>query len=290
MHFSDLLRLQSVDPGGVLMLRHAPPSVMNKIFAGWALERPDMFNAYQQTQGERAESAMKKANYVASFMSTPSGETLFVGLYRVNGFKAISQDKLWSLPAYKEMSAFGLRETSAVAKRETVLLFDLEATNFYADWKGKLVIEWTPPERSWFRWADRNHFAIKSILAENALNKAMPAWNEIVLSYQELKNLPAAWRAELARWRGVYLIVDTFDRKPYVGSARGVDNILGRWLNYADSADGGNKLLRGRDPTNFRYSVLELTSPNIDGAELLAVENRWKARLHSRHPFGLNLN
>ena len=39
-------------------------------------------------------------------------------------------------------------------------------------------------------------------------------------------------------------IFDVAIAKGYVGAAYGTDNILGRWLNYADSGHGRNRLLR----------------------------------------------
>lgn len=203
-----MLTAKGIDPKLVLVLRHAPPAILTNLLPMWALEEPALYNAYQQSQGDRAEASMKKAQYVASFIGMDALEALFVGLYKVVGHKPVAQDRLWSLPAYKAMEAVGLRKISAVAKREKVLFFDLELTDWYSNWKGKLVIDW-PPSRTWARWADRNGFAVKSISPESALARPMKAWNEIVLSYADLQNLPKSWRAELARWRGVYLIVDT---------------------------------------------------------------------------------
>ena len=41
-----------------------------------------LYNAYQQTQGKVVEKAMKKAEYVASFIGHEPGKALFVGLYK----------------------------------------------------------------------------------------------------------------------------------------------------------------------------------------------------------------
>lgn len=291
MNFSDLLKAKGIDPKQVLILRHRPSAPeLNAILPTLALERPDVFNAYQQTQVPRTEAAMKKAAYVASFIGMSSRETLFVGLYKVGGSRSLSDKQYWSIPAYRDMKPFGLTGFVATTERPSCLWFDLELTDFYTSWKGKLVIDWPPPERSWFRWVNRGEFQIKSILPESALAKAMPPWDEIVLPYEALKSLPTSWRTELAKWRGIYLIVDASDRKPYVGSARGLDNIYGRWMNYARGKNGGNRLMQGRDPKNFRFSILQRTSPDIELAEIVSIENKWKVRLLSRHPHGLNDN
>ncbi|MCK1498658.1 GIY-YIG nuclease family protein [Bradyrhizobium sp. 188] len=102
--------------------------------------------------------------------------------------------------------------------------------------------------------------------------------------------LPKRWQAKLAEWRGIYYIFDTSAGKGYVGSAYGTANLLGRWRNYAASGHGGNRLLRQRDPQHFRFTVLELVSPNMEADEVIRLEGTWKERLHTRQPHGLNDN
>ena len=145
-----------------------------------------------------------------------------------------------------------------MVKRETSLWFDLEVTPFYSEWKGKLIIDWPPPERAWWRWASRNIIPVAAILQDSALDSAMPPWEKIDLTWEELSILPTRWRAKLSEWRAIYYIFDTSDRKGYVGSAYGDTNLLGRWLNYGAKGHGGNKLLRERDPKNFRFAMAKL--------------------------------
>jgi hypothetical protein len=80
------------------------------------------------------------------------------------------------------------------------------------------------------------------------------------------------------------------DGKGYVGSAYGDSNLLGRWLGYAAGGHGGNVLLRNRQPGNFRFSILQRVSPDMDAADVIRLEATWKERLHTRAPFGLNDN
>jgi hypothetical protein len=84
------------------------------------------------------------------------------------------------------------------------LWFDLELTDAYSDWKGKLIVTWPPPEISWARWADRNEFSVKAILEESILVKAMPSWDELLLTWEELKHLPKSWVQALCQWRGLF--------------------------------------------------------------------------------------
>ena len=117
----------------------------------------------------------------------------------------------------------------------------------------------------------------------------MPPWDELTLTWDELQVLPSKWKAALSEWRGIYFILDESDGRGYVGSAYGGENILGRWLNYASSGHGGNKELRNRDPANFRYSILQRVSPDMEPADIIRLEGTWKDRLHSRE-FGMNEN
>ena len=84
-------------------------------------------------------------------------------------------------------------------------------------------------------------------------------------------------------------IWDSSDGLAYVGSASGDTNILGRWEGYAATGHGGNKLLRERDPSLFRFTILQRVSPDLEIAEVIRLEATWKERLHTRER-GLNEN
>jgi hypothetical protein len=174
--------------------------------------------------------------------------------------------------------------------RESLLWSDLVLTDVYSPWKGKLIVNWPPPKRAWWRRASRNVIPIAAILQESAFEGAMPSWEAIDLGWEELKVLPIRWRAKLSEWRAIYFIFDTSDGKGYVGSAYGGKNLLGRWLNYGAIGHGGNRLLRQKDPKNFRFSILQRLSPDLEPADVVVVENSWKERLHTREPFGLKDN
>jgi hypothetical protein len=184
----------------------------------------------------------------------------------------------------------GMSGIKATEGRETVLEFDLRPTGWHAEWRGRLVIRWPGLERSWYRWADRNQFVVDAIASQSLLQTAMPPWDEIVLSRAELTLLPQEWRGALSQWRGIYLIIDQSTGKQYVGSAYGSENILQRWTEYARTGHGGNKHLLTLDPSQFRYSILQRVSPDLDDASVIRIENTWKDRLGSRWPGGLNDN
>lgn len=163
-------------------------------------------------------------------------------------------------------------------------------TNFCASWKGKLIVNWPPPELSWWRWAHRNEPNVHAILEDNALVAKKPKWDELVLTWDQLCVLPTTWKSALEQWRGIYYIFDDSVGKGYVGSAYGKDNLFGRWQNYAATGDGGNLLLRQRDQSHFRFSILQVVAQDMKPEEVINLESSWKERLHTRAPHGLNAN
>ena len=294
MNLNDLFKNKGIDPQHVLVLRHRPHEPeLNKVLPWLAAEKPDVFNAYQQTQGEKREKVMANmigSGYVASFIGHEPGKALFIGLYSIGKTKPLTLKQYWRVPAYIEMRAFGMRGFTGDKGRKTVLWFNLALTDLFSSWKGKLVVSWPPPERAWWRRAHRNEIPVLSILEESLLDAAMPEWDAINLSWEELGVLPSRWKSALSQWRGIYYIFDTSDAKGYVGSAYGEANLYGRWLNYAARGHGGNKLLKQRDPRHFQLSILQRVSPDMNANDLIRIESSWKERLHTRQPFGLNDN
>jgi hypothetical protein len=290
VQLNDLLAKHKIPPADVLVLRHRPTEPSLRRALPWlAAERPELYNAYQQSQYPKVEKAFTKAKYIASFVGIEAGTALFVGLYAVKKWRPVSFERYWKIPANRELhEVFGMGGFSG--DRPTTLWFDLVLrTGFYSNWRGRLVIRWPGLERSWWRWAERNDFEIEAIYESSALEKAVPAWDELVVTWPELKVLPTKWQSLLREWRGIYYIWDSSDGRGYVGAAYGTDNILGRWLRYSVSGHGGNKELRRRNPNNFYFSILQRVSPDMPSDEAVRLEQTWKTRLHSRD-YGLNEN
>jgi len=239
---NDLLQKHGIRPAEVLVVRHRPVEPKLRKTLPWlASAKPDLYNAYQQAQFPKVEKAFTRAKYIASFIGVDAGTALFIGLYAVKGWRPLGLKGFWRIPANKELhESFGMAGSGG--GRSTTLWFNLVLNSeFYQDWRGRLVIRWPGPERSWWRWADRNIFEIGAIRESVAFEEAMPAWNDLVVTWPELKVLPSKWRVSLREWRGIYYIVDSVDGRGYVGAAYGAENILDRWLNYCVSGDGGNK-------------------------------------------------
>ena len=293
MELNDLLRAGNINPEQTLVLRHVPREArFREVVNLVAGERPDLFTMYQSYQSEAVERSMLNlvGGWLVSFVRYSPGRAIFVGVYTINGHTIEDADGYRSHPENVELSRLGVDDFLPTDDRPTVRHFDLRPIPHLGDWNGKLVIGWPPPERSWYRRAHQNIMPILAIREESFFAGAMKTWDEVDFTWAELALLPTRWRAALEQWRGVYLIWDSSDGRSYVGSAYGSTNILGRWSSYAATGHGGNKLLRARDPRNFRFTILQRVSPDLDDAEVIRLENTWKARLHSRAPHGLNEN
>ncbi len=287
--FNELLQKVGIEPGNAILMRHSPTDSMSMpILLSLANDRPEIFNAFQQTQKEREQGQLQRAGYVASFIGQKPGSATFVGLYKNAGSRVVKADDYWNVPGHAALKGLGMTGPG----QNDSLIFDLQLLPALSQWKGKLIIEWSIPARPWVRLAPNNPFEVQAILEESLLAKAMPAWDELVVTWPQLasNSLPTSWQDELRRLRGVYFIYDRADGKGYVGSAYGAENILGRWQHYGATGHGDNKWLLDRNPDQFEFSILELAGRFDDLDSVIEMERKWKLRLHTRHPEGLNGN
>lgn len=288
LDFKDLLAKHRpvIDPASVLMLRHTPPKQLRKEFPWLAADHPAVFNAYQQTQYQPVQDEMEHATYVASFigLKEPPGAALFIGLYRRHGQHTMTADQIREVPQIQVLERHGLPHET-----EERLWFDLRLQeDFIGKWKGKLAIAWPRPFIGWHRFADRATFEITAIHEESLLNKGAPDdHREWDLTWDQLKVLPQSWWRKLDRWCGIYYIFDVTDRTGYVGQAAGETNLGGRWRYYRDSGHGDNVEMLKRDPSNFRFSILEVIPKEMKGKDVNWREHNWMKRLRSRTD-GLN--
>jgi hypothetical protein len=130
-----------------------------------------------------------------------------------------------------------------------------------------------------------NQLLVAEGLATNArsiTSPPAPGWGDLVVTAAEIRTLPVEWAARLAEWRGVYLVVDESGGARYVGSGYGDRNLLGRWRAHVAGQRGVK-----REPAQFRFLILKRAGPDMAPGDVIAVENNWKARLHSV-AYGLN--
>lgn len=292
--FSDLLAKQEIKLGDVLVLRHTPQNAhgrLREFLPMLAAEHPELFNAYQQTQGKGVEGKMLRAKYVASFIGREKQQAVFVGLYKVGDHRPLAREAFWEVPEHQKLKEYGLSGFGAADNRPSCLLFDLALEPFYDKWKGKLIIDWPPPPIHWARFANEAEFPVHAVLEDSWLNQAMPPADELVVSKVLFGGLPRSWCEKLKQWRGVYYIFYPSDRKGYVGSAYGDDNNLyGRWA-YHVKVGGDSVQLQERKLENFEFSILETLGLNADQEKVTECEKTWKIRLHTyAREGGLNEN
>ncbi|MBX9643463.1 MAG: GIY-YIG nuclease family protein [Novosphingobium sp.] len=288
---NQLLRFSGIDPKEVLVFRHRPwEPALNKVFDSLVSQRRDLFDCYQSAHAPNTEAALCRAKYVASFVRFRPKLALFVGLYDNVGQRTLTVAECEARPLHQELVRLGMGGQKASDGRETLIEFSLKSTEWHRDWSERLIVQWPGLERSWYRWADRNEFPVEAISESSCLVKPMPTWDELTIDWQNLALLPPHWKAALSQWRGVYLIIDQSDGMQYVGSAYGGENLLQRWSEYSRTGHGGNKGLRSRNPANFRFAILQRTSPDLPDSDVIALEGTWKERLRSRVPYGLNVN
>ena len=288
MNFSDLLVKHRINPKDVVVLRHRPtePKLRQQL-RRIALEDENAFIAYQSSHRINTERALQTAKFIASFLADGPGQAIFVGLYEITEMEIVPHDRWLDNPIIRSLVDGG---SDAGETRTHIGWFHQKRVSFYDNWKGRLVVDWPPPERSWYRRAHKNTFAIKTIHSDDELIKRLDSWDRLVFSWQELNSLPKRFQDELAGWSGIYFIKDISDGMGYVGAAYGSENILGRWKNYRQTGHGDNVLLRKRNPSTFQFSILERLANNIDEQKVFDRETSWKLRLGTRHPLGLNAN
>ena len=105
MNFNDMLQKQGINSESVIVCRHCPRvPELKKVFPWLAVEKPDIFNAYQQTQsGVKVENAFESLTgqgYVAAFWEHEPNKAVFIGLYSLHSSKPLTSEAFMDIPAY----------------------------------------------------------------------------------------------------------------------------------------------------------------------------------------------
>lgn len=170
------------------------------------------------------------------------------------------------------------------------------------DLVGRVIVRYRRDARASYIWGEKheNKLEVAEILDSAMSIEPFPGYNRVLLSNADLKVLfrkdEPSWKAALSSVGGVYLIVNTINGKPYVGSAYGGCGLWQRWRDYAETGHGENVKLRalfaehGEDyAANFQYSILEIADLQATQEQVCARESHWKKVLLSRE-FGYNDN
>jgi hypothetical protein len=275
LRLNTLLSEAGVPLAAVRLLRHqdSRSAKGRSPYELWRDERPAFMN-YQESQrfGNRAKL---RADYWASFVVTPAGETLLAGFYACGYVGVNEAERPWP-------HAVG---TDAVG---TCDVYALSIHNALNDLAGRLVIDWGGAEHAWIQRADNQNKAILEIRA-SFRELDFPGFAHFIKLLSQIEVLPKTWIGALTASRGVYLLTCPKTREQYVGSAYGADGFYGRWLEYARNGHGGNVGLKSRDPSDYQVSILEVAGSAATTEDVIAMETLWKRKLQSRE-MGLNKN
>jgi hypothetical protein len=272
LSFNDLLVLAGVDPTGVRLVRHqdyrVPPG---RLYEAWRNDR-ETFEAYQSVQ---RKARFRVGDVVASFVVTETRKTVFVGLYRVGGVHTLPDGSFDELIRH---------DTSGQSK------YDMQLMDQLADYRDRVVIEWGAGVRVWVQRAGNQPKPVIEIAEQ--YEPKFPGFRDFVRPVDDVPTLPNGWQQVLRSVKGVYLLVDVDSGQQYVGSAKGVESLLGRWMSYTDGGDGGDTGLKAAARTgrrNYQVSVLEVVDENTPDDTIERIESCWKNKLCTRQ-FGLNRN
>jgi hypothetical protein len=270
--FNDILRAGGIEPDvtRVKLLRHIETRNRIDVHDVWRNQR-ELFEAWQSRQWDVFFDGV---GYVASFVVSRAGETVFVGLYAVgDGWNKVAvgtPDPLTGMPA-----------DSRVVQHQLTRLPDFD---MYAD---RLVVQWFRAGKApgWWQWAHRNPKQVLEIATQQ--EAPFPGWLAFEHPVDELDHLPSGWRQTLRSTSGIYLLTDAKGIH-YVGSAKGGDGLLGRWHAYRGGRSGGNLSLKGATGP-YTVSVLQTVDPATSDETIERIESLWKKKLGARE-IGHNLN
>lgn len=273
--FNTILEAAGFKVSDVRLLRHQDSRAARDRtpYRLWCNNRPQ-FNFYQETQGIIHESKLR-AKYWASFIGTPSDETLFVGIYTVKGYKLSDCDM--PMPHMDGVDIAG-----------SCHVYDLEMNSQLSDLTGKLLIKWGDGNRAWIQRADNRNKEVLE-LRRQFKEDDFPGFLNFLKSLSELDKLPTGWINVFKSSKGIYLLTCPKTKEQYVGSATGESGFWGRWQEYVQNGHGGNVALKSRDPSDYQVSILEVAGTASKLEEILEMEKLWKRKLQSSE-MGLTRN
>ena len=256
LRFNTFLTQFDIAPSTVRLLRHQDSrSAKGRTpYELWRDDRPS-FNFYQEAQSLGNRSKLR-AEFWASFVVTPGGETLLVGIYRSRHLGVNDVERTWP-------------HAEGVDPPRSCDLYELALDERVDDMAGRVVIDWGSGERSWIQRADNQNKVILQI-RDTFREPEFPGFTEFISTLSNIDRLPPAWSAALSSSRGIYLLTCPKTREQYVGSATGAEGFRGRWLAYARDGHGGNVGLKSRDASDYQVSILEVAGSSA------TTESSWR--------------
>lgn len=238
------------------------------------------FDIYQAEQSPEVKP-FHKAKVILSFLALENNKAEFYGAYQVNGFRDFTADDISRLPAYL---------AHAHQDGEKRIFYELQPLPEFDELRHRLVVQWRST-RGWFQTKDLDVYE----LLPSVSVLPFPGMQNVILSWSQLCHITKTprehkdWHSALRSTAGIYRIVDMQTGEAYIGSAYGEDGVWGRWCTYAKTGHGGNKLLKGKDNTQFRWSIVRTLSGSMSARDVINIENIEKEK-HGSRVHGLNGN
>jgi hypothetical protein len=274
-----LLEKAGCDLASVRIMRHTDDNALpgRTIYELWRDNRAE-FERYQAQQDPRTHKIVKKSSKWCSFVATPQGETMFVGLYDVR-YTGLNETDL-EVPTSGKIHLPGSQHVYETTKNSAL-----------TEYEGRLFIMWGAHRsayRAWCQHALRNDKPIVEI-KKRFSEPEFPGYLNFIGIITQIPALPLPWVEALKSAVGVYVLTCPKTKELYVGSATGIDGFYGRWCEYARDGHGGNIRLRNRDRTEYQVSILEVCGTAMTTQDIQIRESHWKNKLQSRE-MGLNSN
>lgn len=267
---NDVLRAEGVDPLSVQVARHYDSNQrIPNLYAVWMSAGRRLFDEYQKRQSRKV---FVVGGHLAAFVVTPPplSETVFVGLYRVEGID----------PRAKQRNPIYGNDFDGYC-------YKIEKDGRMSEYEGHLVIEWDG-SRNFCQYASRRSWRIKAISATHVAPR-WPGFGQFWMDVEDIPGMYPEWAMMLSSQKGIYVLVDRDTGELYVGSAKGTESLLGRFQEYARTGHGGNRELMARKGARYRVGVLQVVDTDLSDVTIERIEAEWKSKLMTRDR-GLNAN
>ena len=208
--FNSILDSAGIDPARVILVRHqdARAKKGSSPFELWR-DTPKVFDDYHSHQATYNRAKFSRAKQWATFVVTPAGKTLFVGMYDTS-FKGVLEKDRPRL------------HMDGIDRAGSCDVYRVRSDPAFADLSGRLYVGWGEGPRAWVQRADRKN-KIVTELHERFKDEDFPGFLNFQSPLSKLEALPAGWTQALRSARGVYLLTCPKTREQYVGKATGAD-------------------------------------------------------------------
>jgi hypothetical protein len=168
-----------------------------------------------------------------------------------------------------------------------MFLYDMTYDDSLATYEERLSIDWGPGTRAWVQRAGRLPKSIRAI--KDHEDPPFPGFSQFCLDIDQVPGLYSSWQQRLREVKGIYVLTDKDTGQQYVGSAKGEESLLARFMAYALTGHGGNVELRRRKGARYQIGVLDVVNLALPDRRIEEIEASRKRKLLTRE-FGLNRN